>query len=363
MDLASDVKKYLTTKYNDPKFPGSFAGVDKFYRSVRKDGKYSVSRKRIAKFLQSQDPYTLLRKVNRKFPRNRLITPYKDYLIDANTAHLISYAKRNDGIAYLVAGIDTFTKEAYAVPVKSLKAIDFIPAMEKLFSNFDKVERCRSDSGSEFKSKRAQNFFKERGIKHYVTNNEDFLANTIERFFRTLKTKLYKYMLENNTHRWIDQLDAVVSSYNNTYHSSIKMAPTDYSEDKEFQVWKTLYEWNNLPKPKITFKFNLHDKVRISLSKDQFGREFDEKWSREYFFVAARNLKDKTPVYRIKDINNELLTGSFYEKELQIIDQDEDQVYVIEKVLKKSRNRSLVKWLGWSEPTWVNNSDLINLQQ
>ena len=74
-------------------------------------------------------------------------------------------------------------------------------------------------------------------------------------------------------------------------------------------------------------------------------------------------MKDKTPVYRIKDINNESLTGSFYENEFQVIEQDEDKVYEIEKILKKSRNRSLVKWLGWSDPTWVNNSDLINLQQ
>jgi len=362
MGLASDVKKYLSLKYKDPKFPGSFAGVDKFYRAIRKEGRYSVTRKQITQFLQTQDPYTLLRKVNRKFTRNRVITPYKGYLIDADTAHLISYTKQNDGYAYILGGIDTFTKEAHAVGVKTLKANDFIPALDKLFSKFDKIQHCRTDAGVEFKSKQAQQFFKDKGIKHYVTNNEDIKANIIERFFRTLKSKLYKYMLENNTHRWIDQLDDVISSYNSSYHSSIKMAPADYTDDKEYQVWKTLYEWNNKPKAKLVYNFELHDKVRISLQKDKFGREFDEKWSREYFFIAERKLKDKVPVYRIKDTNNELLTGTFYENELQKIEQAEDQVYVIEKILRKSRNRSLVKWLGWPDPTWVQNSDLINLQ-
>ena len=362
MGLASNVKKYLTSKYKDPKFPASFAGADKFYRAIRKDGKFSVSRKQVENFLQSQDAYTLLRKVNRKFPRNKVITPYRGYLIDADTAHLIAYTKQNDGNAYILGAIDAFTKQAHAIPVKSLKSIDFIPALENLFSKFDKVQHCRTDSGSEFKSKQAQQFFKDNGIKHYVTNNEDIKANIIERFFRTLKSKLYKFMLENNTHRWVDHLEDVVTSYNKTYHSSIKMAPADYTDDKEYQVWKTLYEWNNKPNPKLKFRFDLHNKVRISISKEQFGREFDEKWSREYFFIAERKLKDKSPIYQIKDVNNELLTGTFYENELQVVQQDEDQVYIIEKILKKSRNRSLVKWLGWPEPTWIQNSDLINLQ-
>ena len=288
MGLASDVKKYLSSKYKDSKFAGSFSGADKFYRAIRKDGKYSVSRKQIKQFLKSQDAYTLLRKVNRKFPRNRLITPYRGYLIDADTAHLISYSKQNDNHGYLIGAIDCFTKVAHAVPVKSLKATDFIPALEKLFSKFDKVEHCRTDSGVEFKSKQAQKFFKDAHIKHFVTNNEDIKANIIERFFRTLKSKMYKYMLENNTHRWIDQLENFIQSYNNSYHSSIKMIPSDYTDDKEFQVWKTLYEWNKKGKPKLAFKFDLNEKVRISLSKEQFAREFDEKWSREYFFIAEK---------------------------------------------------------------------------
>ena len=169
MGLASDVKKYLTSKYKDSKFPGSFVGVDKFYRAVKKDGKFSISRKQMQHFLESQDPYTLLRKVNGKFVRNRVITPYEGYLIDADTAHLITYAKQNIGNAYILAGIDTFTKQAQAVPVKSLKASDFIPALEKLFSKFSKVQHCRTDSGSEFKSNQAQHFFKDGKIKHYVT--------------------------------------------------------------------------------------------------------------------------------------------------------------------------------------------------
>ena len=122
MGLAPNVKQYLSSKYKVPKFPGSFSGAAKFYRSIRKDRKFSVFRKQVQIVFQSQYPYTLLRKINRKFRRNKVITPYRGYLIDADTAHLVAYNKQNDGNAYILSAIDTFTKQANAVPVKILNS-------------------------------------------------------------------------------------------------------------------------------------------------------------------------------------------------------------------------------------------------
>ena len=49
----------------------------------------------------------------------------------------------------------------------------------------------------------------------------------VERFIRTLKTKIYKYMTSISKNVYIDKLDDIVNKYNNTYHSTIKMKPVD----------------------------------------------------------------------------------------------------------------------------------------
>ena len=58
----------------------------------------------------------------------------------------------------------------------------------------------------------------------YSTHNEgkSFAA---ERFIRTLKNKIYKYMTSISKNVYIDKLEDVVNNYNSTYHSTIKMIP------------------------------------------------------------------------------------------------------------------------------------------
>ena len=48
-----------------------------------------------------------------------------------------------------------------------------------------------------------------------------------ERFIRTLKTKIYKYMTSISKNVYIDKLDDILNEYNNTYNRTIKMKPVD----------------------------------------------------------------------------------------------------------------------------------------
>ena len=56
----------------------------------------------------------------------------------------------------------------------------------------------------------------------YSTNNEG-KSVIAERFIRTLKNKIYKYMTSISKNVYIDKLDDIVRKYNNTYHTSIRM--------------------------------------------------------------------------------------------------------------------------------------------
>jgi len=59
----------------------------------------------------------------------------------------------------------------------------------------------QSDKGSEFVGSTFQNMLKKHGITFHTSENEDIKAAVVERFNKTLKTKMYKYFTFKNTRR------------------------------------------------------------------------------------------------------------------------------------------------------------------
>ena len=64
----------------------------------------------------------------------------------------------------------------------------------------------------------------------YSTHNERKSA-VAERFIRTLKSKIYKYMTSISKNVYINKLDDIVNECNNTYHTIIKMKPIDVKDN------------------------------------------------------------------------------------------------------------------------------------
>ena len=71
-----------------------------------------------------------------------------------------------------------------------------------------------------------KSWLEKNGIETYSTHNERNCVIT-ERFIRTLKNKIYKYMTSVSKNIYIDKLHNIVNKYNNTFHSTIKMKPVD----------------------------------------------------------------------------------------------------------------------------------------
>ena len=71
----------------------------------------------------------------------------------------------------------------------------------------------------------------------YVIYNEG-KSVVAERFIRTLKSKIYKYMT-SVSNLYIDKLNDVINEYNNTYHRTIKMKPVDV-KDSTYTLVKKL---------------------------------------------------------------------------------------------------------------------------
>ena len=201
-----------------------------------------------------------------------------------------------------------------------------------------------------------------------MTHNEK-QANYVERFIKTLKSRLSKYMIEKNTCRYIDVLQKIVTSYNHTWHSGIRSEPVNVNKQNKKQLWWQMY-WPKEPyvkkkrKEKIKFAFNVGDRVRTTYIRKHFQREYDSKWTGEIFKISRRFICQGQPIYTLVDWYDNPVKGTFYQKELQKIETTEADMFKIEKVLKykerENKKEALVHWLGWPKhfDSWIPVSDI-----
>ena len=178
-------------------------------------------------------------------------------------------------------------------------------------------------------------------------------------------------MMEEQTHQWYDVLQEVTDSYNLSYHRSIKMSPAEAKETDNPTLWQNQYEEKpptivkkekrpSGRKPyKLPYKFQIGDDVKISMLKKTFERIYDQRWTGEIFTVMDREIKQGIPLYTLKDYAGDKIEGKFYENELQKVVVDENTMYKIEKVLKSTKDKVLVRWLGWGPKfdSWINKKD------
>ena len=99
-----------------------------------------------------------------------------------------------------------------------------------LDSSKRKPNKIWVDQGSEFYNSSFKKWLNANGIKMYSTHNEG-KSVVVERFIRTLKSKIYKHMIAISKNVCIDKLDDIVNEYNNTYHRTIKMKPIDFKSN------------------------------------------------------------------------------------------------------------------------------------
>ena len=139
------------------------------------------------------------------------------------------YSKWNKGIKYLLIVIDIFSKYGWIEPFKDKKTESVSLAFDHIIKKSKrKPEKLWTDKGSEFISKHFKEFLKTHSIILYHTQNEE-KSSIVERWNKTMKNKMWKMFSANNNTVYWDKLDKLVDDYNITYHSSIKMTPTEAS--------------------------------------------------------------------------------------------------------------------------------------
>ena len=202
-----------------------------------------------------------------------------------------------------------------------------------------------------------QQFSKNNNVEIYHTNSY-LKAVVIETFNRSLRELMLKKFVKNDNKIYYNILPKLIKIYNNRYHSNIKMAPIEVNKSNEKNIKENIYSYNKTTKIP---KFKINDLVRISLKRRGI---FDKpssniKFSEELFKIHSINRSNEI-TYEIKDLNDEMIKGIFYERELQKA-KNTSGVYIIEKIIRRNKDKYLVKWRGYSDDfnTWIDKNDMI----
>lgn len=238
---------------------------------------------------------------------------------------MTEYSAENDNARYLLTWIDVFSKFAWVRCLENKTGASVAKAFEDILKEGRVPAKLQTDHGTEFYNKQFQQLMGMYNIKHFSTSNET-KASTVERFNRTFKTRMWRYLTSVNSRRYVDGVQDLVNAYNKSHHRSIKMAPTDVNKDND--VFNTLYkEKEKLPRI-VSFKYNVGDTVRISKIRGVFRKGYEQTFTDEFFTITRRIARDH-PVYRISDCSGEEVKGTFYEPELQQVIIDKNKVFKI----------------------------------
>ena len=218
-----------------------------------------------------------------------------------------SLSKKDEGIKYFSCAIDLYSKYAFVIPLKYKKGFSIVNAFNKIIKQSNrKPNKIWVDQGAEFCNNVFKKWLSDNDIIMYSTYNES-KSVVAERFIRTLKNKLYKHMTATGKNVYYDVLDDLVNKYNNTKHNAIKMKPIDVKNNKRVYIDEH---------DEKDSRFKVGDRVRMSKFENVFAKGYTPNWSTEIFIVDKVN--DTVPyTYNLKDLYDEEIIGSFYDRELQ----------------------------------------------
>lgn len=270
------MEQKLSELYYNPET--GLTSAKQLYEQLR-DTNYSVND--VKKWLSKQETHQIFKK-----PKKQYATIYgrtnADYQMDS--MFLDQFKRQNSGYIGLLTFIEITSRKGYAIPIKS----KFQKEINRAFNEFYKqvngnIINITSDNEASFKNAVKQH----KGITHWLSDVDDKTkVGKIERFNRTIREKITKYMKTFKTAKWIDVIDKLLTNYNNSVHSSIKKAPNKVTEE-DFNVIQV----NEMLKGRKAYEehsdLNINDKVRLLKPKGKFAKG-SETYSRGIYTIIDK---------------------------------------------------------------------------
>ena len=274
-------------------------------RNLAKASNLSVSK--VRQFLQSKPSYTKFTLATRKFKLMKAFARFKNEICCMDLAYVDKTVKDNNGVKYLLVRQDLFDRTLDAKGLKTKDSKETVRAFLTMITNKNRPKKIWVDKRTEFAGE-FEKLCKAEGIQIYSTMSETKAAFA-ERTIRSLKNILYRYM-EDNGDKYIHKLTQFVTTLNSRRICSIDLIPKNVKNSDFLSILysKPLREFR---KP----KFKVGDRGRISKFDLPFRKGYKPQFTKEVFEIVAISSK-KPPTYTIKDEQDEIIRGKFYQKEL-----------------------------------------------
>ena len=169
-----------------------------------------------------------------------------------------------------------------------------------------------------------------------------------------------------NTVKYLSVLPKLVDGYNKSFHRSIGRAPRDVDQSNAEEVWNTLYDdKKKKQKKKKKSALKVGDRVRLNAKHRTFDKGYLPGWTEEVFLVTQTNLDGNVPTYRISEWDDTPIKGTFYSQDLQKVTVTDDDLFRIDSVVRRKKDRVLVRWKGWPAKydSWIDKKDLVSLKK
>ena len=354
------MEEEIVQNYINPSHPTAYSGLNQVYNYYSKNHpEYRLSYKKIAEILSGIESYTR-HKESKNLQRNPSFAYKKRDRLEIDLVDVRHLSKYNDGVNYLLNGIDVFTRLGFSIPLRTKTARDTLNGFKKLLHEAgEKPKTIVSDRGSEIKNKLMADFCSENGIKQFFSDTSIHCA-FVERFNRSLQLLTYKFMTQNETYRYIDALPDLLKAYNNRKHRMIKLSPLQAEKPENSLKVRHENEKRYVKVRRRKPRYKVGQEVRISIQKGKFTRGYNPQQNEEVFKIKTISTTLPIPLYTLQSYDgDETIEGDFYAHELTAVTKD---TFVIENIIKKKKRNGVtwlfVKWRGYKQPTWIRESDL-----
>lgn len=273
--MTSKFDERIRKAYYDPS--EGFVGIDKLYRKLKPRYPH-IKRSDVAAWMKKQEVYQVNKKNNQKQTSFIPRYPGQEYQIDL----IYLEDKHLNQASYGLCCIDAFSKRADIELMKRKTKEMTLDAMINIMDRMGVPHMIYCDEGSEFTNKPFKKMCDKLGIRLMFTIRH---APIVERFNRSIKEMMYKYLQSTNTKTITTVLKKLLSNYNNSYHSSIGMAPNEVNEDTMHIAQMNLIKNLNSP---TRVPLEVGDRVRVQVKPQSFLKGYKPKYSKEVYTITEK---------------------------------------------------------------------------
>jgi hypothetical protein len=265
----------------------NYPPANRFYQILKGNG-IKATHLQVKEFIEKQVVSQVHKKIEkRKSKYKHFLASFPNEIFQIDLLDYQKYAQQNRGFKWVLICIDVFTRKAYGKPVKNktanlvkeaFKSIGVLPAV--IFH----------DEGNEFKGE-FRKFIDEKNIVDVENESKNHNAlGIVDRFSRTIKTAISKYMTANSTTKWHTELSRLIEIYNDTPHRGIALIkPEDVEGDAKNEIdISTLNYHKQTESQKVHKKehpLKIGDNVRTLINKGTFTKGYEITYSKNVYII------------------------------------------------------------------------------